>query len=83
MFLSRSGTNQTLHFHSQIIGLREVFPHGMGFVLAFEFMPSDLTTLIRDTERPLSEAQVKAYMIMLLKGVAYMHNHGIMHRVKH
>ncbi|KFM61377.1 Cyclin-dependent kinase 20, partial [Stegodyphus mimosarum] len=43
-------------------------------------MPTDLSILLRDTENPLTESQIKAYLIMLLKGVAYCHSVGIMHR---
>ncbi|KAE8277600.1 Cyclin-dependent kinase 20 [Larimichthys crocea] len=32
------------------------------------------------TERPLTPAQVKGYMMMLLKGVAFLHHNNIMHR---
>ena len=61
--------------------LREVFPHGTGFVLVFEFMLSDLSEVIRKAEKPLTEAQIKSYMLMLLKGVAFCHENNIMHRV--
>jgi hypothetical protein len=40
------------------VRLREVLPHGMGFVLVFEYMLSDLSEVIRNSERPLTEAQV-------------------------
>ena len=63
--------------------LRGVFPHGTGFVLVFEYMLSDLSEVIRNAEKPLSEAQVKSYMLMLLKGVAFCHENNIMHRVSH
>ncbi|XP_032819314.2 cyclin-dependent kinase 20 [Petromyzon marinus] len=63
-----------------VVKLRDVFPHGTGFVLAFEFMLSDLAEVIRDSERPLSQAHVKSYMSMLLKGVAFCHHNSIMHR---
>lgn len=52
-----------------------------GFVLVFEYMQSDLSELIYDAERPLSPAHIKSFMQMLLKGVAFMHEHNIMHRV--
>ena len=85
----------------QVVCLREVFPHGPGFVLVFDYMLSDLAKVIRNSEHPLTEAsplslyfirsmcqtlcdfqaQVKTYMIQLLKGVAYLHSHSIMHRV--
>jgi cell cycle related kinase len=63
--------------------LLDVFPQGLGFVLVFEFMPSGLWEMLRDAESPLSVPQVKTYMIMLLKGVTYLHEHSIMHRVRH
>ena len=68
-------------FFFQVVKLRDVFPHGTGFVLVFEFMLSDLSEVVRSAELPLTEAQVKSYMLMLLKGVAYCHENSIMHRV--
>lgn len=62
--------------------LKDVFPHGTGFVLVFDFMLSDLSEVIRNSEHPLTPAQVKAYMMMLLKGVAFLHHNNIMHRVR-
>ena len=61
--------------------LREVFPHGSVIVLVFEFMFSDLSEVIRNFDKPLTEAQIKTYMLMLLKGVAFCHENNIMHRV--
>lgn len=66
---------------SQVVKLKDVFPHGTGFVLVFDFMLSDLSEVIRNSERPLTPAQVKGYMMMLLKGVAFLHHNNIMHRV--
>ena len=63
-----------------VVRLYEVFPQGLGFVLVFEFMTSDLSEMIRDPRRPLTRAQVKTYMQMLLRGVAFIHGRGIMHR---
>lgn len=63
-----------------IVKLREMFPHGTGFILVFEYMLSDLSEVIRHCNQPLSEAHVKSYMLMLLKGVAFMHKNHIMHR---
>lgn len=62
--------------------LYDVFPHGTGFVLVFEYMLSDLSEVIRNSERPLTEGQIKSYMMMLLKGVAFCHNSNVMHRVR-
>lgn len=61
--------------------MREVFPHGNGFVLVFEYMLSDLSEVLRNADKPLTEAQIKSYMLMLLKGVAFLHDSHIIHRV--
>jgi len=66
----------------QVVKLRDVFPHGSSLVLEFEYMPSDLSEVIRNSDKPLSEAQVKSYMLMLLKGIAFCHENNIMHRVR-
>ena len=60
--------------------LYDVFPQGMGFVLVFEFMVSDLSEVIRDAQNPLSREEVKCYMLMLLRGVAFLHEREVMHR---
>lgn len=65
----------------QVVRLREVFPHGSMIVMVFEYMLSDLSEVIRKSERPLTEAQVKSYMLMLFKGLAFLHDNNIMHRV--
>uniref|UniRef100_K7GAC2 Cyclin-dependent kinase 20 n=1 Tax=Pelodiscus sinensis TaxID=13735 RepID=K7GAC2_PELSI len=64
----------------QVVKLKAVFPHGAGFVLVFEYMLSDLAEVIRSAQQPLSQAQVKGYMLMLLQGVAFCHANNIMHR---
>ena len=63
-----------------VVRLYDIFPQGLGFVLVFEFMASDLSEMIADVENPLRAPQVKAYMTMLLKGTAYLHENSIMHR---
>uniref|UniRef100_A0A6I8N2A2 Cyclin-dependent kinase 20 n=1 Tax=Ornithorhynchus anatinus TaxID=9258 RepID=A0A6I8N2A2_ORNAN len=71
---------QEIEDNQYVVKLKAVFPHGAGFVLAFEFMLSDLSEVIRHAHRPLGQAQVKGYMQMLLKGVAFCHANNIMHR---
>uniref|UniRef100_A0A914UIQ7 Cyclin-dependent kinase 20 n=1 Tax=Plectus sambesii TaxID=2011161 RepID=A0A914UIQ7_9BILA len=66
--------------HENIICLREVFPHGSGLVLVFDFMTTDLGEMIRDYQRPLNTSQIKTYTMQLLFGVSYMHANNIMHR---
>lgn len=69
---------QEIDEHSNIVKLRTVFPHGNGFVLVFDYMHSDLSEVLRTNV--LTGAQVKSYMVMLLRGVAYCHDLNIMHR---
>ncbi|KAJ3393550.1 Cyclin-dependent kinase 20 [Entophlyctis sp. JEL0112] len=66
--------------HQNVVQLLEFFPSGAGFVLVFEYMLSDLAEVLRNATHPLMEAQIKAYMIMLLQGVAFCHQLNIMHR---
>uniref|UniRef100_A0A8C1AIH6 Cyclin-dependent kinase 20 n=1 Tax=Cyprinus carpio carpio TaxID=630221 RepID=A0A8C1AIH6_CYPCA len=63
-----------------VVELKDVFPRGAGFVLVFEYMFSDLSEVFRNSQRPLTASQVKGYMMMLLKGVAFCHENSIMHR---
>lgn len=63
-----------------VVNLLDVFPQGLGFVLAFEYMLSDLGEMIANVENPLTDGQIKSYTQMLLMGVRFMHDHSIMHR---
>ncbi|KAF5303645.1 hypothetical protein FQA39_LY09892 [Lamprigera yunnana] len=63
-----------------IVKMLDIIPHGMGFVLVMEYLPSSLYEVLRDCDNPLSEPQIKCYTKMLLLGVKYMHESHIMHR---
>ncbi|XP_065341768.1 cyclin-dependent kinase 20-like [Cloeon dipterum] len=63
-----------------VIKLLEVLPQGICFVLVFEYMPTGLAEMIKDARAPLTEAQIKRYLEMLLQGVEYLHAQYIMHR---
>lgn len=67
-------------YHCQVVKLLDVFPHGSGFVLVFEYMMSDLAEVLKMADERLTSSQVKGYLQMLLRGVAYCHNLGIIHR---
>ncbi|XP_014201661.1 cyclin-dependent kinase 20 isoform X6 [Pan paniscus] len=71
---------QEMEDNQYVVQLKAVFPHGGGFVLAFEFMLSDLAEVVRHAQRPLAQAQVKSYLQMLLKGIAFCHANNIVHR---
>ncbi|KAG6671549.1 hypothetical protein I3842_16G008600 [Carya illinoinensis] len=48
--------------------------------LVFDFMQTDLATIISRPEGKLTEAQVKCYMHQLLSGLQHCHDNGILHR---
>ena len=50
-----------------VVGLIEVFPQGLGFVLVFEYMLSDLGEMIACVECPLNVKHIKSYTQMLLR----------------
>ena len=63
-----------------MVRLHDVFAQGLGFVLVFEYMITDLSEMIYNVDMPLMEEQVKSYMEMLLRGMDYLHGQSIMHR---
>ncbi|CAM9676207.1 unnamed protein product [Scytosiphon promiscuus] len=63
-----------------IVRLLDVYPEGSNAVLVLEYMPSDLAKMLDGAPHPLEEAHCKAYTRMLLKGLAWMHAHGLLHR---
>lgn len=67
--------------HPHVISLKDVFGHRSNVSLVFDFMETDLEVIIRESRLILSSANIKAYMIMTLKGLNYLHNSWILHRV--
>lgn len=61
--------------------LSDFFLHDCSVMLIFDFMPSGLWEMLHDLENPPDSSTIKTYMRMLLKGVEYLHEKGIMHRV--
>ncbi|BET02461.1 unnamed protein product [Nesidiocoris tenuis] len=70
---------QELH-HPNIIGLLDVFGCMSNVSLVFDFMDTDLEVIIKDTSIVLTPAHVKAYTLMTLQGLEYLHNNWILHR---
>lgn len=63
------------------MSLLDVFPDMTGLSLVFEFMPNTLYSILKNESQPLSRSTIRSYTSMLLHGINYMHNIGIMHRV--
>ncbi|XP_078170708.1 cyclin-dependent kinase D-1-like [Carex rostrata] len=63
-----------------IIELIDAFPHKGNLHLVFVFMESDLEAVIRDRNIVLSPADIKSYLQMTLKGLAFVHKKWVLHR---
>ncbi|KAL6963089.1 Cyclin-dependent kinase D-1 [Sarracenia purpurea var. burkii] len=63
-----------------IIELIDAFPHKGNLHLVFEFMETDLEAVIRDRNIVLSPSDIKSYLQMTLKGLAYCHKKWVLHR---
>ncbi|XP_055834761.1 probable serine/threonine-protein kinase At1g54610 [Solanum dulcamara] len=68
--------------HPNIIKLEGLATSRMQYSLyiVFEYMQSDLTSIISRPDMRLSEAQIKCYMQQLLSGLQHCHERGIVHR---
>uniref|UniRef100_A0A8C9F9T6 Cyclin-dependent kinase 7 n=1 Tax=Pavo cristatus TaxID=9049 RepID=A0A8C9F9T6_PAVCR len=67
--------------HPNVIGLLDAFGHKSNISLVFDFMETDLEVIIKDTSIVLTQSHIKAYMLMTLQGLEYLHQHWILHRV--
>lgn len=61
--------------------LIDAFGQKSNVSIVFDFMDTDLEVIIKDNNIVLTPANIKAYMIMTLKGLEYLHLHWILHRV--
>ena len=66
--------------HENIICLRDVLGHKSNISLIFDFMDTDLEVIVRDSSILLTAGHIKAYSIMALRGLEYLHQNWILHR---
>ncbi|XP_021936620.1 cyclin-dependent kinase 7 isoform X1 [Zootermopsis nevadensis] len=66
--------------HPNIINLMDVFGHKSNVSLVFDFMDTDLEVIIKDNNIVLTPANIKAYLLMTLQGLEYLHINWILHR---
>jgi len=71
---------QRLQDSPNIVTLHDVYPLDSKLVLIFEYAPSDLEMVIDAARAPIAERHVSTWAQMLLRGLAYMHAQGIIHR---
>lgn len=71
---------QEMH-HANVIELLDVFVSEEGNLnLVLEFLPSDLEVVIKDKALVFAPADVKAWLLMLLRGVHHCHRNFVLHR---
>lgn len=66
--------------HSNVVELKDIVMEPGKYLLVFEYMDSDLHSLMKNIERPLDDTMVQSYTNQMLEGLAYCHSMGIMHR---
>ena len=71
---------QRLQGHPNVVALLDVYPQDTQLVLVFEFAPSDLEMVIDQAWAPLAERHIRGLAHMLLRGLAFIHSEGILHR---
>ena len=66
--------------HPHVIELVDCFPHKRNLNLVFECCESDLEAVIKDKFLPFGTPEIKSYMQMTLRAVAYCHETWVLHR---
>jgi serine/threonine protein kinase len=66
--------------HPNIVRLHDVIHTEKKLTLVFEFMDSDLKKFIDANGGDVPIATVKSFSQQLLRGVAYCHEHRVLHR---
>ncbi|KAI8074691.1 kinase-like domain-containing protein [Gongronella butleri] len=66
--------------HPNIIELIDVFSHKTSLNLVLEYLDSDLEQVIKNKRLLFMPADIKAWMVMMLRGLDHCHRHYILHR---
>ncbi|CEM02536.1 unnamed protein product [Vitrella brassicaformis CCMP3155] len=68
--------------HENIVDVKEVVvgKSPTHIFMVMEYMEHELKALLEDMKNSFSVAEVKALLLQLLRAVAYMHHHWILHR---
>ncbi|KAJ3372421.1 TFIIH complex serine/threonine-protein kinase subunit kin28 [Allomyces arbusculus] len=70
---------QELH-HPNVVELIDVFRKGPNLHLVLEFLDTDLDRLIKDKSLVFQAGDIKAWMLMMMRGLAWCHKNWILHR---
>jgi cyclin-dependent kinase 1 len=66
--------------HPNVVTLNDVVQESGRLYLIFEFLDADLKRHLDKTPGPLPMEQVKSFSYQLVKGLAFCHSRGVMHR---
>lgn len=66
--------------HPNIVKLKEVIRENDELYFVFEYMEYNLYQLMKDKDKPFSEAKVRNWAFQILQALEYMHKHGYFHR---
>mmetsp|Transcript_47731 Transcript_47731/g.108324 ORF Transcript_47731/g.108324 Transcript_47731/m.108324 type:complete len:301 (-) Transcript_47731:296-1198(-) len=66
--------------HPNVVGLRDVVQEQGRLYLIFEFLDCDLKKFLDKQPGPLSADQVKSFAYQMVRGLAFCHSRGVMHR---
>ncbi|SCV04229.1 LANO_0G08944g1_1 [Lachancea nothofagi CBS 11611] len=66
--------------HANVIELVDVFMAQNNLNLVLEFLPADLEMIIKDTSILFTQADIKSWLLMTLRGVHHCHRNFILHR---
>lgn len=66
--------------HANVIELVDLFMAQENLNLVLEFLPADLEMLIKDSSLLFTQADIKSWLLMTLRGVHHCHRSFILHR---
>ncbi|CCG80955.1 Serine/threonine-protein kinase crk1 [Taphrina deformans PYCC 5710] len=66
--------------HENVIELIDVYSHKQNLNLILEFLSADLEHLIKDRSIVFSTGNVKSWVLMMLRGLHYLHTRFVLHR---
>ncbi|ORZ40543.1 CMGC/CDK/CDK7 protein kinase [Catenaria anguillulae PL171] len=70
---------QELH-HPNVVDLIDVYRNGMSLNLVLEYLDTDLEKVIKDKSLTFKDADIKSWMLMMLRGIAWCHKNWVLHR---
>ncbi|KAH8294198.1 hypothetical protein KR054_009339 [Drosophila jambulina] len=63
-----------------ILDIIDIYPDLTGLSLVLEYQPDTLYSRLKSEVNPLSRQQVRKFAHQMFKGIAYLHEAGLMHR---